>query len=110
MTNQEAAEMIRNDMKLHHDSLSGGYRKALSMAIAALEAQEIRDLLIVSPLLDKKKKKRKREAISAQPETGYWISARDEDGRHMWLICSECKAKETNLKAKYCPVCGRKMA
>ena len=47
---------------------------------------------------------------SAQPETGYWISARDEDGWHMWLICSECKAKETNLKAKYCPVCGRKMA
>lgn len=47
---------------------------------------------------------------SAQPETGYWISARDEDGRHMWLICSECRAKETNLKAKYCPMCGRKMA
>ena len=51
-----------------------------------------------------------RSVPSAQPETGYWISARDEDGRHMWLICSECRAKETNLKAKYCPVCGRKMA
>lgn len=36
MTNQEAAEMIRNDMKLHHDYLSGQYRKALNMAIDAL--------------------------------------------------------------------------
>ena len=40
MTNQEAAEMIRNDMKLHHDALSGEYRKALSMAISALQAQD----------------------------------------------------------------------
>ena len=39
MTNQEAAEMIRNDMKLHHDYLSGTYRKALNMAISALEKQ-----------------------------------------------------------------------
>ena len=36
MTNHEAAEMIRNDMKLHHDYLSGQYRKALNMAIDAL--------------------------------------------------------------------------
>jgi hypothetical protein len=42
MTNKEAAEMIRNDMKLHHDSLSGGYRKALSMAISALQEQELK--------------------------------------------------------------------
>ena len=39
MTNQEAVEMIRNDIKLHHDALSGKYRKALSMAISALENQ-----------------------------------------------------------------------
>ena len=39
MTNQEAAEMIRNDMKLHHDYLSGQYRKALNMAISALESE-----------------------------------------------------------------------
>lgn len=38
MTNQEAAEMIRDDMKLHHDYLSGTYRKALNMAISALNA------------------------------------------------------------------------
>ena len=47
--------------------------------------------------------------LSAQPETGHWISGRDEDGWHTWLICSECGAKETNMKAKYCPMCGRKM-
>lgn len=40
MTNQEAAEMIRNDMKLHHDYLSGEYRKALKMAISALQMQD----------------------------------------------------------------------
>lgn len=40
MTNHEAIEMIRNDMKLHYNYLSGQYRKALNMAISALEAQE----------------------------------------------------------------------
>ena len=39
MNNQEAAEMIRDDMKLHHDYLSGTYRKALNMAISALKKQ-----------------------------------------------------------------------
>ena len=29
MNNQEAAEMIRDDMKLHHDYLSGTYREAV---------------------------------------------------------------------------------
>lgn len=37
MTNAEAIEMIQNDMKLHHDYLSGEYRKALKKAIEALE-------------------------------------------------------------------------
>lgn len=40
MTNNEAAAMIRNDMKLHHDDLSGTYRKALRMAVNALEAEQ----------------------------------------------------------------------
>lgn len=43
MNNQEAAEMIRDDMKLHHDYLSGTYRKALNMAISALQAQEAKN-------------------------------------------------------------------
>ena len=40
MTNQEAAKMISNDMKLHHDYLSGQYRKALNMAIDALSKEQ----------------------------------------------------------------------
>ena len=32
--------MIRNDMKLHHDYLSGKYRKALGMAVKALETEQ----------------------------------------------------------------------
>lgn len=40
MTNNEAISMIRNDMKLHHDYLSGEYRKALGMAVKALEAEQ----------------------------------------------------------------------
>ena len=41
MTRKEAAEMIKNDVYLHHDYLSGEYRKALRMAIFALEQSEI---------------------------------------------------------------------
>ena len=41
MDRKAAAEMIRNDMRLHHDYLSGQYRKALNMAIEALLQPEI---------------------------------------------------------------------
>ena len=41
MTGEEAAEMIKSDMRLHHDYLSGEYRKALKLAISALEQPEI---------------------------------------------------------------------
>lgn len=37
MTRKEASDMIRDDIRLHHDFLSGEYRKALRMAIDALE-------------------------------------------------------------------------
>lgn len=40
MTNAEAAKMIREDMRLHHDYLSGTYRKALKMAIKILNEEE----------------------------------------------------------------------
>ena len=64
MTNQEAAEMIRNDMKLHHDYLSGQYRKALNMAIDAL--------------------------LKEQEET---ISKREAEQRIGDLICIELKGR-----------------
>ena len=41
MTREEAIGMIRNDIKLHHDYLSGRYRQALNMAIGALKQPEI---------------------------------------------------------------------
>ena len=41
MTREEAIGMIKDDMRLHHDYLSGNYRKALRMAISALEQPEI---------------------------------------------------------------------
>ena len=40
MTEREAIERIQNDLKLHHDDLSGQYRKALRFAIFALEKLE----------------------------------------------------------------------
>lgn len=39
MTNEEAIRLIEDDKRLHHDYLSSEYRKALSMAIEALKAQ-----------------------------------------------------------------------
>ena len=41
MTREEAIGMIKDDMRLHHNYLSGEYRKALGMAISALEQPEI---------------------------------------------------------------------
>ena len=40
MMEREAIERIQSDLKLHHDNLSGQYRKALKLAISALEKQE----------------------------------------------------------------------
>lgn len=37
MTRKEASDMIRDDIRLHHDFMSGEYRKALRMAIDVLE-------------------------------------------------------------------------
>lgn len=41
MTREEAISMIKDDMRLHHDYLSGEYRKALKLAISALTQPEI---------------------------------------------------------------------
>ena len=41
MTREEAIQKIQNDLKLHHDYLSGNYRKALRLAIEALQQPEI---------------------------------------------------------------------
>ena len=41
MTREEAIKMIQDDIRIHHDALSGKYRKALRIAIEALEQPEI---------------------------------------------------------------------
>lgn len=40
MTREEAAKMIKDDIRLHHDELSGKYRHALNIAVKALEQPE----------------------------------------------------------------------
>ena len=37
MTKEEAIKMIENDIRIHHDYLSGKYRQALTMAVVALK-------------------------------------------------------------------------
>ena len=41
MTKDEAIKLIKDDLRLHHDSLSGTYRKALNMAIESLKTDAI---------------------------------------------------------------------
>lgn len=41
MNKFEAAEMIKDDMRLHHDYLSGRYRKALNIAVEVLQTEAI---------------------------------------------------------------------
>ena len=83
MDNQKAIEMIRDDMKKNHDYLSGEYRKALRIAISALEKQ------IPMEALD--------------PELG--ISP-----RHPLIIpCGNCEMELADHMWEYCPWCGQKI-
>ena len=52
MTREEAIQMIQNDMRLHHDYLSGDYRKALRLAIEALQQPEQRWIPVTERLPD----------------------------------------------------------
>lgn len=42
MTREEAVKMIKDDIRLHHDALSGKYRSALNIAIKSLQQPEQR--------------------------------------------------------------------
>ena len=46
MTNNEAVTMIKNDMRLHHNSLSGAYRQALNMAVEALKFRDAYKIVV----------------------------------------------------------------
>lgn len=61
MTKKEAAEMIRDDMRIHHNYLSGTYRHALKMAAEELEKEELtleeeleKELLRIADILEAK--------------------------------------------------------
>ena len=87
MRAEEAIDMIQNDIKLHHDYLSGTYRKALNMAIEALEKQ-----ILKSPILE---------------GDGY------ADGEMVYdrWYCPRCDMDydAEYEKHDYCPVCGQKI-
>lgn len=51
MTIDEAIAMIENDMKLHHDYLSGKYRQALKMAVDALKTIRLVTAATASPVV-----------------------------------------------------------
>ena len=58
MTREEAIKMIQDDMRLHHDYLSGEYRKALRMAIEALTKPNYEtDTEVRLAVADRKKEK-----------------------------------------------------
>ena len=46
MTNNEAVTMIKNDMRLHHNALSGAYRQALNMAVEALKFRDAYKIVV----------------------------------------------------------------
>lgn len=46
MTNNEAVKMIKDDIRLHHDSLSGAYRQALNMAVEALKFRDAYKIVV----------------------------------------------------------------
>lgn len=83
MTKDEAAEMIKDDMRLHHDYLSGTYRKALNMAVDALktEAEPVRH--------------------------GYWTRIVKQGYAQDWF-CSVCGETGRGDYA-WCPRCGARM-
>lgn len=86
MTNQEAAKMISDDMKLHHDYLSGQYRKALNMAIDALLKEQEPILL---------ENQHKSYGISTNANSP-WISR-----------CPKCGRKVEGKQTRFCKYCGQ---
>lgn len=73
MTREEAIKLIQDDIRLHHDYLSGKYRKALNMAIESLSAEIEQvtgklkkpcDSLLTEDLEERKEQKSKLDLIS----------------------------------------------
>lgn len=137
MTKEEAAKMIRDDMKKHHDYLSGTYRQALNMAIKALEQPECEDAVSrewirqdICNSVDEMTKLRiaidagylwlkindsldNAPSVTPKMRTGKWI--------HKGCGCFECDqcgelvstnvytAEKASDRFKFCPSCGSDM-
>lgn len=86
MTREEVIRMIRNDMKLHHDNLSGQYRQALNMAIEALKRQQPKKVAYVINGLT-------GLPVSFCPSCG--------EGVNMYAY------GRNDLKQVFCPYCGQ---
>lgn len=81
MTNEEAIKRIEDDMRLHHDALSGQYRHALRMAVDALKAHE--------PV--------EAKVMGESKSHGSW-----------WFACGAC-GYAIDPEDNFCRECGRKM-
>ena len=81
MTENEAIELIENDLKLHSKDLSSKYKNGLRMAINALEKQ-----------------------IPKKPHKNF------EKFSSVWCSCGKYLGKGYFVdKPSYCPNCGQKL-
>ena len=102
MTREEAVKKIQDDIYLHHDYLSGEYRKALKLAMTVLEQPE--------------RKKGKWEQVSVS-----YVSEMDEESREVIAIasmfCPQCNRYHNEVYiygnptygVNFCPNCGADM-
>jgi len=117
MTNEEAIKMIRDDMRLHHNSLSGYYRQALSKAIEALEQQTcedcisrqaVKELYYTDGYIDFHKI-HDLPSVTPKQKTGWWIKITPYPMQMHDYECSECYHETDDNTENYCSECGARM-
>ena len=94
MIKEEAIKMIENDIRIHHDFLSGKYRQALTMAVEAL------------------KEKPKGEWVGVQEYCKHLEEKTGEryapTGLGKLIYCNQCW-QANDRRSAYCPDCGADM-
>ena len=101
MTENEAIELIENDLKLHSKDLSSKYKNGLRMAINALEKQ-IPKKVITSPCnsCNKELCDCECEHFAVTYRDDYRCPTCDSNGVYM---------QEYELRFDCCPNCGQKL-